>query len=94
MRGRLILAGITDPLRQLTDMHALLDVAEVIMTEQADRKALTEHNRRVYGGVAAPRPAAARPRAAAIDPADMPDPPGFSAAEQRASWAAFHRHAN
>lgn len=73
-------------------MHALLDVAEVIMTEHADAKALAKYNQTVYGQT--PARSMARPRAGGIDPADMPDPPGFSAAEQRASFARFQRNAN
>lgn len=40
MRARLALAGITDPLRQLGSLHAVLDVIEHMATENADEKHL------------------------------------------------------
>lgn len=40
MRGRLALAGLHDPLRQLPSLHAALDVIEQMATENADEKHL------------------------------------------------------
>jgi hypothetical protein len=37
VRARLILAGIPDPLRQLPDIHAILDVVEVMLMENQDK---------------------------------------------------------
>ena len=38
LRAKLMLAGIADPLNDLPDLHALLDVAEVLMLESLDEK--------------------------------------------------------
>ncbi|WP_280332010.1 DUF7240 domain-containing protein [Nocardia wallacei] len=48
IRGRLILAGIPDPLRQLPDMHAILDVAEVLITQHMTQEQLDRHNNALY----------------------------------------------
>nr|WP_229434754.1 hypothetical protein [Nocardia farcinica]UEX21238.1 hypothetical protein LMJ57_19755 [Nocardia farcinica] len=73
MRGRLILAGIPDPLRMLPDMHAVLDVVEVMLTEHADAKALERLKQILY-----------RP-----DLEDDTPPPGFEVEEQQQSFKAF-----
>ncbi|BCK58387.1 DUF7240 domain-containing protein [Nocardia wallacei] len=48
IRGRLILAGIPDPLRQLPDMHALLDVTEVLITQHMTQEQLDRYNNSMY----------------------------------------------
>lgn len=74
MRGRLILSGIPDPLRQLPDMHAILDVVEVILLDSAHtREDRDRLNTTLY------RPSLE----------DDTPPPGFEVAEQQASFAAF-----
>lgn len=44
----MILSGIPDPLRQLPDMHAVLDVAEAIWTEHMDDKQYAQFCRDLY----------------------------------------------
>lgn len=73
VRGRLIMAGIADPLRMLPDMHAILDVAEFILTEHMDQKQLDRYNSDMY-----------RP-----DLDSDVVPAGFDDASQRASFAAM-----
>ena len=73
VRGRLIMAGIADPLRQLPDMHAILDVAEFILTEHMDQNQLDRYNSDMY------RPALT----------DNFVPAGFDQASQMAAFTAF-----
>lgn len=47
MRAKLLLAGISDPF-SLPDMHALLDVTELIFTENMDDKARAKWNSSMY----------------------------------------------
>ncbi len=44
----MILAGIPDPLRQLPDLHAFLDVTEMLLTESMDKKQIDQFNMRMY----------------------------------------------
>jgi hypothetical protein len=71
------MAGVPDPLRQLPTVHSLLDVVELMLTEgckdEAERAKL---NRDLY------MPPLGTPVA------DTAPPPGFSAAEEMASFAA------
>lgn len=48
LRGRLALAGVTDPLRQLPDLHALLDAVEALLLEHADADAVNKHMTALY----------------------------------------------
>jgi hypothetical protein len=57
IRARLIRAGIADPLKQLPDMHAILDVAEDIWTENMT----TAERDKFYFGLYKPEPKAAPP---------------------------------
>ncbi len=41
-------AGIKDPLRELPDMHAILDFVEVLWTEHMSAEQLAEFNRELY----------------------------------------------
>jgi hypothetical protein len=42
------LAGIADPLRQLPDLHALLDVVEQMLVEGKDEAGLAKLNNNLY----------------------------------------------
>lgn len=42
------MSGIPDPLRQLPDMAALLDVAEVMITENMEKEALEKFHYSMY----------------------------------------------
>lgn len=48
IRAKLILAGITDPLRELPDLHALLDVVEASATEQMSTEERDKFNFQMY----------------------------------------------
>nr|WP_280420631.1 hypothetical protein [Nocardia carnea] len=77
------MAGIADPLRQLPDVHAILDVAEVLITENMDSKQLDEYNRQMYHSA----------RVVSRDPAEAPDPEGFDVATEQASFSNFAKMA-
>lgn len=77
------MAGIPDPLRQLPDLHAVLDVAEVLRTEALTRDELSDYYRQVYS---TPVVAASTTTASAATP-------GFSVEEQKASFNAFRSFA-
>jgi hypothetical protein len=85
IRGRLIMAGIPDPLRQLPDMHALLDVVEVIITEHMSPEQLDTYYERTYSYTTPDRVRNAEPGP------DTAVPPEFSVAEQRSSFSNFAR---
>ncbi|WP_428847273.1 DUF7240 domain-containing protein [Rhodococcus ruber] len=48
LRAKLILAGIADPLRQLPDLHALLDVVEAVAGESMTRDELGQFHFQLY----------------------------------------------
>lgn len=48
IRAKLILAGIADPLRTLPDLHALLDVAESLISEGMDKAELDKFHAGLY----------------------------------------------
>lgn len=48
MRARLILAGIADPLRQLPDLHALLDVIEAMAVESKTQDEIGQFHFALY----------------------------------------------
>lgn len=77
IRGKLILAGHRDPLVDLVDLHALLDVAEVVVTENMEAKDLNTFNLRMY-----------RPQVQE-GVVDRTPPAGFSEEEQDSAFAAF-----
>lgn len=79
------MSGIPDPLRQLPDMHAVLDVAEAILTEPMTGDELSSYYRDMYAFSA---PVSSAASAADASAAEV-DPPGFTAAEQQASFDAF-----
>lgn len=83
----MILSGIPDPLRQLPDMHAILDVAEVLMTESMSKDELEAWWRKAYRQS---RPAITPSGTA---PEERPDPPGFDVEDQQVSFAAFQKMA-
>lgn len=68
-------------------MHAILDVAEVILTEHMTQQQLDDYYRRTYH----PRPAT---RDATGRPEERPDPAGFEVEEQQDSFAAFAKMAS
>lgn len=67
------MAGIANPLRDLPDMHAILDVAEYMLTEHMDNKALDRFQFKLY------RPS--------LD--DPTPPKQFTAERQEQSFAAM-----
>lgn len=74
------MSGIADPLRQLPDMHAVLDVVEVLLTEAMTREELSTYYRDMY---ADNTPVSATSSA----------PAGFTREEQKASFDAFRSFA-
>lgn len=84
----MILAGIPDPLRQLPDMAAILDVTEILITEHMSPEKLEDFNRKLY------RPEPGTTRRAGTDPEATPDPVGFEVDEQQDSFAAFAKLAS
>lgn len=76
-------AGIKDPLRELPDMHAILDFVEVLWTEHMDAEQLEKFTRDMY-------------REPTIDTASgelVAAPPGFEAEDELASFDAFAKMA-
>lgn len=73
----LIAAGIGDPLLALPDMHALLDFAEHMLTQNMDAKDRNTFNLQLY------RPDVTTARREKIIPA------GFSAEDQMSAFDAF-----
>lgn len=69
------MAGIPDPLRSLPDMHAVLDVVEVLLTENMTADERDSYYRRTY----------VETRVVATDPV----PAGFSVADQQNAFKAF-----
>lgn len=78
----MILAGIPDPLRQLPDLTAILDVTEILLTEHMNPEQLDALYRKLY------RP---EPGTVTTAPEAAPDPVGFDPEEQQSSFAAFAR---
>nr|WP_280499006.1 hypothetical protein [Nocardia cyriacigeorgica] len=66
-------------------MHAVLDVAEVLMTESMSKDEIESFYRRVY------RPD--RPVVSRSAPEEAPDPAGFDVESQRESFSAFAKMA-
>lgn len=86
----MILSGIPDPLRQLPDMHALLDVAEVLITEHMTAEQLSQYYRDTYPPA---RGDWARPGAVGDDGEVLTPPPGFDAEDEMAAFDAFSKMA-
>ncbi|WP_420847579.1 DUF7240 domain-containing protein [Nocardia cerradoensis] len=79
IRGQFIKSGIPDPLRQLPDMHAVLDFVEVLWTESMDAKELEEWHREMY-----------REETIDMESGELKAvPAGFDAADELAGFDAF-----
>lgn len=67
-------------------MHAILDVAEVVLTENMDSKQLDAHNRKYYHAPLVRAVGSGKPE-------DRPDPAGFEVEDQQDSFSAFQKFA-
>lgn len=80
IRARMIMAGIPDPLRSLPDLHAVLDVTEMLLQENMTKKDLDSYMSQMY------RPVTLSGWGVKRDPGLEPDPAGFTVDEQRMSF--------
>lgn len=78
VRARLLLAGHSDPLRSLPDLHSLLDVTEAMLVETMEKDDLAKFYQRMY-----------MPEVGSLEAGVVPA--GFAPEEQLASFDAFDR---